>query len=222
MKIDLHCHTYYSKDSICSPKSLVDSAIGRGLDGIAITDHNSARAWPELIEYCARKKMLLILGEEIKVKENGKTIGEILAYFIVKEIDPKNKTIEEIIKEIRDQGGIAVMAHPFHRSKPFKDQERYAELFDAIECFNSRSQTTAGNAASQKIVGQYSLPFVAGSDAHTPWEVGNAFIEAEQSSTEELKTKILNRQIKFQGKQTPLMIQIFAPISKFARLFWKP
>ncbi|MDD5013313.1 MAG: PHP domain-containing protein [Candidatus Pacebacteria bacterium] len=216
MKIDMHCHSFYSRDSICSPKLLIDTAIKKGLDGIAITDHNTTKAWDELIEYANTKNFLLILGEEIKIKENNKTIGEILAYFINKEIDPKGKTGEEIIKEIHSQGGIAIIAHPYHRKKPFKLLEKYIKIVDGIEVFNSRSQTKNGNKKSFLLLEKYDLPFVAGSDSHTLWEIGNAYIEI--NNIQDIKNDILNKKIKVTGKQSPFILQIFSPIAKL--IYW--
>lgn len=218
MKIDMHCHSYYSRDSICSPKFLIDSAIKKGLNGIAITDHNNTKAWKELIEYSKENNFFIILGEEIKIKENNKIIGEILAYFINKKINPKGKTGKEIIDEIHSQGGIAIIAHPYHRKKPFTEIEKYKDIVDGIEIFNSRSQTKKGNRLSFLLAKKTSLPFIAGSDAHTPWEIGKAYIEINTNNLDEIKNKILNKKIKVTGKQSPFIFQIFSPIAKI--IYW--
>lgn len=222
MKIDMHCHSYYSKDGICSPKSLLIQARKKGLDGIALTDHNTTKGWKEAQAIADKLGMILILGEEIKIKENNETIGEILAYFINKEINPKEKTIEEIIKEIKEQNGIAVIAHPYHWKKPFKKLGEYQNLIQGIEVFNSRSQSKKGNELSLSFAKKHNLAMTAGSDSHTAFEIGSSYIEADVKTINDLKNAILEKKVKIFKKQTPFYIQIFSPIAKIIHLFWKP
>lgn len=215
MKIDLHCHSYHSKDGISSPESLLVQAKKRGLDGIALTDHNNTKGWKRAQKKAEELKMLFIPGEEIKIRENGKFIGEILAYFIKEEINPEGKTGEEIIKEIHNQGGIAIIAHPYHWKKPFKELEKYKNIVDGVEVFNSRSQSKKGNEMSLFFAEKNKLPITAGSDCHTKWEIGNAYIE---TNTNNLKEDILNKKIKIAGKQSLFFIQLLSPISKI--IYW--
>jgi hypothetical protein len=214
MKIDMHCHSYYSNDSFCSPKSLVKAAYRKGLSGIAITDHNTTKAWTEGEEEAKKLNMIFVRGEEIKIKEKDKTIGEILAYFINKPISPENKTPEMIIKEIKNQNGLCILSHPFSNKKPFTKIEECLNKIDGIEIFNSRSQSEEGNKKAQEFTKNNNLSFTAGSDAHTLFEVGNAYIESDANSIEALKKDIINKKIKVIGKQSPLFFQIFSPLSK--------
>ncbi|MDI6591786.1 MAG: PHP domain-containing protein [Patescibacteria group bacterium] len=222
MKIDLHCHSYYSRDGISSPEKLIKTALKKGLDGIALTDHDTALGWEEAIEATKKFKAILILGQEIKIKKEGKTIGEILGYFLKGEINAKGKGVEEVIKEIKGQGGIAIIAHPYHWRKPFKELEKYKNLADGIEVFNSRSQTKRGNKKALDFAKKNNLPMTAGSDAHSCFEVGNAYLEAEVKNIEELKEAILRKEVKIFGKQSPIFVQIFATIGKLIHLFWRP
>ncbi len=224
MKIDLHCHSYYSRDGISSPKKLIKIALKKGLDGIALTDHDTTAGWKAAIEAAKRLNAVLILGQEIKIKKEGKTVGEILGYFLKREINPKGKTAEEIIDEIKKQGGIAIIAHPYHWRKPFKELEKYKYLADGIEVFNARSQTRKGNQKSLDFAQKNNLPITAGSDAHSCFEVGNAYIdiETEVKNLEELKKAILRGKVKVRGKQSPIFVQIFAGFGKLTHLFWQP
>lgn len=222
MKIDLHCHTYYSRDALCPPRRLVRFAKKRGLDAIAITDHDTTRAWKEAEEEASRIGLKIIRGEEIKIKENGKTIGEILAYFVSKEIDPKGKTAPEVIEEIQSQGGLAIIAHPYHWKKPFRKLEECKGLADGVEVFNARSQSKEGNEKSLKFAKENNLPMTAGSDSHTPFEIGRAYVEADIERIEDLKEAIRNKKIVIRGKQTNPAIQIFAGVAKLIHLFYQP
>lgn len=222
MKIDLHCHSFYSEDSIASPESLIEAALKKGLDGIALTDHNNTDGWEKAKKAAQKLGAVLISGEEIKIKKNGKTTGEILAYFITQEINPERKTTEEIIAEIHKQNGIAIIAHPYHWRKPFKELEKYKDIADGIEVFNSRSQSRSGNQKSLYFAQKNALPMTAGSDCHSPHEVGSAYIETEAKTIEEFRKMLLEKKIKIVGKQNPVYVQIFATIGKLFHLFWNP
>lgn len=218
----MHCHSYYSHDGISSPESLLRQAKKIGLDGIALTDHNNTRGWQRAEKAASELGLFLIKGEEIKIKENNKTIGEVLAYFINQEINPKGKTINQIIKEIKDQGGIAFIAHPHHWKKPFKKLEEYKNLVDGIEVFNSRGQSKEGNELSLKFAEQNNFPMTAGSDSHTTFEIGRSYVEAEAQTLDDFKKAILGKKIKIFRKQTPFIIQILSPLAKVIHYFNEP
>ena len=44
LRIDLHVHSFFSADGVSSPEDLVAAARGAGLNGFAITDHNTCDA----------------------------------------------------------------------------------------------------------------------------------------------------------------------------------
>lgn len=222
MKIDLHCHSYYSNDGISSPKKLIEAALKKGLDGIALTDHNTTKGWKKAIKAAKKLNAVLIKGEEIKIKKKGETMGEILGYFLKKEIDPTGKTTESVIKEIQEQGGIAIIAHPYYWRKPFKKLEKYKDLVDGIEVFNAKSQTKKGNQKALNFAKKHNLSMTAGSDAHSHHSVGQAFIKAEAKNLKEFKLAILQKKVKIIGKQSPILAQIPATMGKIGHLFWKP
>jgi len=222
MKIDLHCHSYHSDDGVYSPERIIKTAKEKGLDGIALTDHNTTSGWPEAIEAAKKHGLLLILGEELKIKKNGRTIGEMIGYFLKQEINPKGKTVEQIIEEIKKQGGLAIIVHPFYWRKPFKELEKYKNLVDGIEVFNSRSQTKNGNKKALEFAKSNNLVMTAGSDTHSCFEVGQAYIEVDANDLEGIRKAILEKKVKIIGRQSPIYVQIFATIGKIMHLFWKP
>ena len=222
MKIDMHCHSFYSPDGVSSPEALIQSALKKGLDGIALTDHDTTKGWKRAIAAAKKMNAVIILGEEIKIKEKGKTIGEILGYFLKKEIDPEGKTIQQIIDEIKEQKGLAIIAHPYHWRKPFKYLEEYKYSADGIEAFNARSQSKKGNQKSLAFAKQNNLATTAGSDAHSYFEIGTAYIESDAKNLDELKQAILGKKINIRGRQSPFFVQASATIGRFIHLFWKP
>ena len=167
--VDLHSHTLWSKDCLTSFERIVRLCHQRGVDRIAITDHNTCdgalamqRIAPELV----------IVGEEIMT-----TQGEILAYF-VRESVPAGLTPEETIRVLRDQGAVISVSHPFDRLRKGAWQEddllRIIDQVDAIEIFNARCLFPADNARAQAFARDHELTGTAGSDAHTRPEYGRA------------------------------------------------
>ncbi|MEM5810064.1 MAG: PHP-associated domain-containing protein [Candidatus Aenigmatarchaeota archaeon] len=209
MKIDLHCHSYYSDDGLSSPRDLIKEALKKGLDGIALTDHETTKGWEEAKKAAKELGAFLILGEEIKVEKNRKKVGDILAFFIKEKI--KSREIFLAIKEIKDQGGLVFVAHPFHFREKFRDNlEEYLGLIDGIEVFNGRSFTNGANEKALFFAKKYNLPMIGGSDAHFKGAVGSVFTEAEAKNLEEFKRAILERKTEI-ARKTSSFIYLFAP-----------
>lgn len=164
---ELHCHTCYSKDSLMLPRRLIDVARRRGLQRLAITDHNvfdgarhAARIDPELI----------IPAEEIMT-----TGGELLGYY-VRELVPPGLSPLKTIEILRQQGTVISVAHPFDtvRSGHWDETElrEILPLVDAVEVFNARVATPAQNRRAADLAATAGKPGTAGSDAHAYMEVG--------------------------------------------------
>src|SRR4051812_29640014 len=105
-KVELHSHTCYSKDSLISLDSVIRTCQRKGIDRIAITDHNTAEGALALAKLAPD---LIIVGEEIMT-----TQGEILAFF-VRETIPAGLTPDETIRRLRDQGAVVSVSHPYDR-----------------------------------------------------------------------------------------------------------
>lgn len=167
--IDLHSHTLWSKDCVVAFERIIQLCQQRGVDRIAITDHNTADG------ALAMQKLapdLVIVGEEIMTPQ-----GEILAYF-VKESVPAWLSPEETIRRLRDQGAVISVSHPFDRLRKGAWQEadllRIIDKVDAIEIFNARCLFPADNERALAFSKQHSVLGTAGSDAHSAPEYGRA------------------------------------------------
>lgn len=214
MKIDLHTHSYYSKDGSSSPEKLIKMALKKGLDGIALTDHDTIAGWKEATIAAKKLNAVLILGEEIKTKRNGKIVGDILGLFLKEEI--KSKEPFQVIKEIHSQNGIAIIAHPFHFLENFKDDlKKYKDLIDGIEVFNARQPFSFLDKKAFEFAKKYNLAMTAGSDAHFWREAGDAYtIVQDAKSLEEFKKAIFEKRTKTKGKKSPLYYLIFPTLAK--------
>lgn len=168
MKCDLHCHTYYSYDSNASVKEVVDQAIRRKIDCLAITDHGEIRGALEARRY-AEGRILVLTGIELRTKE-----GDILGLGVRERI-PNGLSAEETVRLILDAGGLPVIAHPFSWPFHFRQVEEFIRQNRiAVEILNG-SSLSYFNKKAQRLVQTYNLPFTAGSDAHLPEEVGRVY-----------------------------------------------
>jgi len=209
MKIDLHCHSYYSKDGVSSPEKLIKTALKKGLDGIALTDHNTTLGWEEATKAAERLKAVLILGQEQKTKE-----GDILGLFLKEEI--KSRELFQAVKEIKAQGGLVVVPHPFHFPENFKDRlEKYKDLIDGIEVFNARLLFSFRDKKALEFAKKHNLAMTAGSDAHYHGGVGDAYVIADEAENlEEFKKAILEKKIKIEGKKSSLFYLVFPTLAR--------
>lgn len=204
MKCDLHIHTSYSYDSATPPKEMVEAAIKKRVDCLAITDHSEIKGALEAIEYAKEKSILIIPGIEIKSKE-----GDILGLNIEK-IIPEGLSVKKTIKKIKEAGGMAIIPHPFGWFCSFKgDLKEISKEIDGIEVLNA-SVFGPGNKKALAFAQKFNLPFTAGSDAHNLNLVGRAYLEVpgENLSTEEILEKIKNKDVKIGGSEASFFEKI--------------
>lgn len=170
--VDLHCHTSVSFDSLASPESVVRAAAARGITHLAITDHDRiegalrARA-------AAPAGLTVIVGEEVRTAD-----GDLIALFLERAVAP-GRPAAETIAEVRAQGGLVGIPHPFDRFRGsmLKDPrlEAIGGLVDWVETHNARIVAGSGNEKAAEFARAAGLPGVAVSDAHTVIEVGVAY-----------------------------------------------
>lgn len=208
MKIDLHTHSCYSYDGFSSPREMLLVAREKGLNGIALTDHNTTKGWDETLITAKELNMLIVLGEEIKTER-----GDILGLFLKEEI--KSRQAEEVIKEIKAQGGLVVIPHSFHFFERFRGLEIYKELLNGIEVFNARLPFSGADKSALAFAQKNSLAMTAGSDAHYCAGVGYAYTIVEAAENlEEFKTGILEKRSVAEGQKSPLFHLIFPLLGK--------
>lgn len=190
MKFDMHIHTIYSdhwywgRDALNTPEEMIKAAKKRGLDGIAITDHDSIKGALNGLKIAKKMKFIVIPGAEIRSRS-----GDILGLGIKENVKP-GMSIEETIEKIHDLGGISVAAHPFFSMEKRKGIGKEAVRADAVEVFNSTSATFFMNRKARMLAEKYKRPFSAGSDAHYYKDVGNAGIICNDPLEDILKRKV--------------------------------
>jgi len=208
MRLDLHIHSKYSFDSILEPKKIIKVAKKRGLDGVAITDHNTIKGSLEAKKINEDEDFLVIVGSEISTEA-----GDIIGLFLSEEIKSRNSI--EVIEEIKEQGGIVVLPHPY---RGHKLNEELIEKIDAIEVFNARSSKIE-NERSVKLAERYDKPVIAGSDAHFASEIGLGISTiTKKGRTEDMRKLLLNCQIDVNNTLSPLYLQSFSQLIKSIKM----
>jgi len=210
VKIDLHFHTYYSKDSIISMRTAVKLCKREGLEWLAITDHNTIKGAKML---ALNNQPKIIIGEEITTKEGLEIIG----LFLTEEIKPY-MSVEETIEKIKEQGGVTYIPHPFDRLRNYKfePEKKLLKKIDIIEVFNSRVVFHSDNIRAFIYAKSVGKVFGAGSDAHTPFEIGNCFIEIENFNSEKEFLRNLKKG-KIVGRKTTPFIHLITKAIKMLR-----
>jgi glycosyltransferase involved in cell wall biosynthesis len=170
--VDLHMHTDHSPDCATPVDTLLDTAKRVGLGAIAITDHNEISGALEARERANGIKV--IVAEEVKTADQGEVIG----LFIEDKI-PRGMTLQETIAEIRRQGGLVYVPHPFDRMHAVPDYEHLLDVvedIDAIEVFNPRVAFSAFNEEAARFAAKYRIVAGAGSDSHVAQGLGSVKI----------------------------------------------
>jgi glycosyltransferase involved in cell wall biosynthesis len=170
--VDLHMHTDHSPDCATPVDTLLDTAKKVGLGAIAITDHNEISGALEARERANGIKV--IVAEEVKTADQGEVIG-----LFIEEKIPRGMSLQETIAEIRRQGGLVYVPHPFDRMHAVPDYEHLLDVveeIDAIEVFNPRVAFSAFNEEAARFAAKYRIVAGAGSDSHVAQGLGSVKI----------------------------------------------
>ncbi len=209
LKADLHIHTRYSMDCQTPLETIISRCQELNITCIAIADHGTAEGALEMQKIAPFK---VIVAEEILT-----THGEIMGMFL-KETIPSGISPQEAIKRIRAQGGLVNIPHPFEtiRGSALKDAmiDEIAKDIDLMEVLNSRSPFRANTNKAKAFAAKHNIPGGAGSDAHTVFEIGNAYIEIPDFNTPEEFLKAIAKG-KIHGKRSGIFVHFF---SVWARL----
>lgn len=161
MKLDLHIHSKYSYDSLLSPEKIIKVAKKKGLNGVAVTDHGTIKGGVET-KKISDDDFAVIVGSEIRTE-----YGDIVGLFLNEEII--SNILMEVVEEIKSQGGLVVLAHPYRTGIIFP--EGLMDRIDLIEAFNGRSPKNLNKMAFE-LARKFEKPIGAGSDAHLSFEIG--------------------------------------------------
>jgi predicted metal-dependent phosphoesterase TrpH len=172
LKADLHIHSEYSMDCNTPLEKVVSRCLKIGINCIAVCDHGTAEGALRMQEIAP---FTVIVAEEILTP-----YGEIMGMFL-KQTILSRQPVNEVISQIRAQGGLVCIPHPFDMLRPSGLRrniiEEIAEQIDIIEVLNARTILPRNSAKVLAFARKYGIAQSAGSDAHTPSEIGNAYVE---------------------------------------------
>jgi predicted metal-dependent phosphoesterase TrpH/glycosyltransferase involved in cell wall biosynthesis len=172
--VDLHMHTDHSGDCATPVEHLLATAREQGLGAIAVTDHNEVSGAFEAQAKAAEFGVKIIIGEEVKTASQGEVIG----LFLTEKI-PRGLTLEETVAEIKRQGGLVYVPHPFDRMHAVPDYEHLLKILDdvdAIEVYNPRVAIGSFNEEAERFAAKYQIVRGAGSDSHVAAGLGSVRI----------------------------------------------
>lgn len=209
LKIDLHVHTCYSSDSSITLKQVVSFAKKRGLDGVAVTDHNTVEGALKL----KTNDIIVVPGIEVSTLD-----GHLLGLNVTAHI-PKKLGMEETIEKIHEAGGIAVAPHPyaFYKSPP----SRNVSCYDAVEVMNASSVPFGVlTYFSKRFATRLGLPQTGGSDSHYAPEIGSAYSVVDSgSSVDEIVSAVKKGNVSAAGRGLPWKIRFGRVKSRMKRVF---
>ena len=203
LKLDLHVHSQYSEDASGSPKEIMEFLKKKGLNGMAITDHNSIKGSLEALKL-KPKDFVITPGIEISTAD-----GHLIALGI-KENIPRDLSVEETVDKIIDAGGMAIVPHLFRKMSGIKKEklETIYKKIPAMEVFNGCSLPET-NIKTAKVAKEFDLGGTGGSDAHDPSYAGYGYttIESTDIDIDSILSEIIKKNTWGDGTTIPLQVR---------------
>ncbi len=213
LKADLHIHTEYSMDCDMPLEKIVSRCQEVGINCIAISDHGTTEGALRMRDIAP---FPVIVAEEILTPH-----GEIMGMFLEETI-PSGLSVEKAISRIRAQGGLVCIPHPFdifrHSALRSNILEEIAEQIDIVEVFNSRGILGKSSTKALAFASKYGIVQSAGSDAHTPYEIGNAYVEMPEFKGKDDFLKALEKG-KISGHRTNPLIHFAGAWARLKKKF---
>jgi hypothetical protein len=182
LSLDLHIHSQASPDGRMTLEEITSQAKAKGLDGVAICDHDGVYHGPSQLN-----GVLIIPGAEFSTE-----YGHLLGLFLDRNVT--HTVFPETVEAIHAAGGLAVLAHPFQRRTDSSAIDPLAPLLDGVEVWNGRAdrKNPQANAQARDFAQRHHLAPFAGSDAHLPREIGNGVttVEVEERSLEAVRAAL--------------------------------
>ena len=210
MRFDLHIHSNHSTDCSLKVDDILKQAVKKGLDGIAICDHNTVEG---SLSGTKRAKelnlpLLVLPGTEVSTIR-----GHLIVLGITDNIQP-NLSPQETIRIAHQKGGVVIAAHPFKmRSTGNVD----GLDVDAIETFNSRC-IFGENDRAKEMAEALGKPQVGGSDSHLLSTIGLGFTEIDaELNVESVLSAIREGRTRPGGQVAPLYVVFIQVVRGFFR-----
>ena len=220
MKLDLHVHSYHSHDGMERLDKIIKTAIDRGLDGLAICDHDVFKAHDEakrLAQMIAPEGFVVIPGVEYTTDA-----GHVLALFVSCEYELSRDarglcSLADLRVAADADGALLIAAHPFRNRDTLPDI--LLPGVDGVEVANARDTVkTPGNTAkSYQVAAQHRKFCTGGSDGHILAEVGMCYTilpDTTERTPEGVQKALLSRVSDGGGNGGRLRYQAISKLRK--------
>lgn len=201
LRLDLHVHTSRSDDAEAPVDEVLARAADAGLDGLAVTDHDAVASGLRAAERASEYGLLVVPGVEVSTAD-----GHLLALGVDARPDP-GCSLATTVERVRALGGIAVVPHPFQRSRHGAPREAIEDC-DGIEVYNAHYLTGFRNGQAAAFAAERGHPTVGGSDAHRPASVGRGYTEVvlptDDPDVEEVLAAVRDGRTRARGHRTPV------------------
>lgn len=198
MIVDLHTHELRnSPDSHQKLEDIVEEAKAAGLEGIAITDHDSMGLKEFAAEYAKKVNFPIFVGVEYFSLQ-----GDIIA-FGIDEFPKERINAQDFINYVHEQGGVTIACHPFRKNnRGLEERLATIENLTCVEVLNGSTLKEENDLAMEYCTKRGFKP-TGGSDSHFVDRVGiyATKLEGYAQTTEELVELIKN------GKTEPIEVK---------------
>jgi predicted metal-dependent phosphoesterase TrpH len=195
-KADMHIHTIASDGTASVAAILEHVERNTDLDVIAIADHERIEAAVEgrRLALASGGRVEVVVGEEVTTRS-----GHLLGLFLQSRL-LRNQRLETTVAEIHEQGGLAIVPHPFsaftrgmrkHAIMRVHNSPDPRVYWDALEGFNPSTAGRYGRAATARLAAELGLPLVGNSDAHTLETIGDGRTHFPGSTAEDYRRAVM-------------------------------
>ncbi|MCX6661811.1 MAG: PHP domain-containing protein [Euryarchaeota archaeon] len=201
LKLDMHVHSCFSNDGVGTPQDLIKALQKRGLQGMALTDHNTIKGY-RTIQTMIPSDFLVIPSVEISTAD-----GHLLAINVTEDI-PAGLSVEETVERVIDAGGEPIVPHLFRLLSGVKKEKLKAiqPRVSAIEVFNGCSLPNT-NLKIAKVAHAFNLGGTGGSDSHDPAFAGYAYtvVDSTDLRIETVLSEMKKKKTWGEGVTMPLI-----------------
>jgi predicted metal-dependent phosphoesterase TrpH len=203
-RADLHLHTVLG-DGWIRPARLVEEAVRRRLDVIAVTDHDHVEGARRVEELLAahHPAVRLITGVEVSTRS-----GHLLGLFVRTAPRPL-RPVQESIDAIKEQGGLVVVPHPMGRLVPSLSRRTIDALLgggyeiDGIEIYNPSPANAARRDTVRAANADWGLAEIGSSDAHFWQHIGAGYSRFPGATPDDLRRAVADRTVRAAGQEQP-------------------
>lgn len=201
---DLHVHSYNSRDSLLKPRNIITTAVRKGINCVAVTDHDTVKGGLELVKEASKLEgFIAIPGIEVKTD-----VGDVILLFVFEEV--KINRFDELIDYAKSVDAITVLAHPYRKHVMV---EELAVKVHVIEALNARCLRSA-NSRAMSLALKLSKPIMAGSDAHSAFEIGKAVTIMEGFDEDDVRRGLLKGDARILGSESNPLVHLLSFTSK--------